>query len=260
MIIGDNWPRTLLSDAHLYFNGTKFKSNTAVYHAGVGAGGAIRSSRSSITCVECIFEENEAYWGGGVIMSQGTHQFTSTTFKSNGAALAHEGRDVYLSNPSSANFHACTFQSTGDSQMFIQASTRDIVTFSGQTVMPTSIKENDALYTNLDAPSPPPPPSPPPLVTSPPPPPWPPGTTSWTSYATYARGKSIILLIFIFSSITLVVIVPRSHMYTLDIAGIASNGGFGAHGIAVGHSFSAIAVGGITGSTTFGSTILSSVG
>ena len=34
----------LLSGAHLIFNGTTFKSNTAVYHADVGAGGAIRSS------------------------------------------------------------------------------------------------------------------------------------------------------------------------------------------------------------------------
>ena len=34
----------LLSGAHLIFHGTTFKSNTAVYHAGVGAGGAIRSS------------------------------------------------------------------------------------------------------------------------------------------------------------------------------------------------------------------------
>lgn len=147
-------------------------------------------------------------------MSQGTHQFTSTTFKSNGAWAQH-GRDVYLSNPSSANFHACTFQSTGGSQMFIQASTRDIVTFSGQTVMPTSIKENNALYTNLDAPSPPPPPSPPLLPTAPPPlPPWPPGTTSWTSWATYARGKSIIVLILLCLPLSLSVLC---HIHTCTL-------------------------------------------
>ena len=137
-----------------------------MYHAGVGAGGAIRSSGSSITCIDCVFENNHASWGAGVRLAWGTHQFTRTTFKGNGAWAQH-GKDVYVSNPSSANFHACTFQSTGISQMFIQASRRDIVTFSGQTVMPTSIRENDALYTNMDAPLPPPPPSPPPP--SPPP-------------------------------------------------------------------------------------------
>jgi hypothetical protein len=180
---------TTSSGAHLHFNATTFKSNTAVYHAGVGAGGAIRSSGSSITCIDCVFEDNEASWGGGAIMSGGTHQFTSTSFRSNGGGAQH-GRDVYISNPSSANFHACTFQSTGSSQMFIQASTKDVVTFSGQTVMPTSIKENDALYTNVDAPSPPPPPYPPPLPPPDvPPPPWSPGATSWTSWAAYAKGE-----------------------------------------------------------------------
>jgi hypothetical protein len=191
---------TTSSSAHLYFNATTFKSNTAVYHGGVGSGGAIRSSGSSITCVDCVFEDNEASWGGGVLVASGTHRFTNTTFKSNGGG-AQQGRDAYLSNPLSANFHACTFQSTGSSQMFIQASTKDVVTFTGQTVMPTSIKENDALYTNLDAPSPPPPPRPPPLpppLYTVPPPPWPPGTTSWTAWAADVKGESPVAFHFSF--------------------------------------------------------------
>ena len=204
---------------------------------------------------------------------------------------------MYVSNPSSANFHNCTFQSTGSSQMFIQASTKDIVTFSGQTVMPTSIKENDALYTNVDASSPPPPPLPPalpPPLNTVPPPPWPPGTTSWTSWATYARGafikQRLILLkwrmysvspfirflVFTSSFRRCPVSSSSSSSHELNTvpmvvsflfffrafyyAGVASNGGFGAHGVAVGSLRSAVAVGGITGSTTFASTVLASVG
>jgi len=160
---------TSSSGASLNFTRTTFESNIAVYHAGVGAGGAIRSSSSSITCTDCVFETNEASWGGGLFTYYGAHQFTNTTFKTNGAGAQH-GRDVYLYRPASANFHRCTFQSTGNSQMFIDATSRSTVTFSGQTVMPTSIRENDALYTNLDAASPPPPPYPPPPVPLPPPP------------------------------------------------------------------------------------------
>ena len=190
-----------------------------MYHAGVGAGGAIRSSSSSITCVDCVFENNQASWGAGVLASYGTHQFTRVTFKDNGAWAQH-GRDVYLNNPARANFHACVFNSTGSSQMFIAASTKDIVTFSGQTVMPTSIKENDALYTNLDAPSPPPPPNPPPAPPiAAPPPPWPPGTKSWTSWAVHGTGA-----------------------------------GATVHGVAVGSLMSVIGVGALKNTATFGQT------
>ena len=36
-------------------------------------------SGSSISCFDCVFEGNEASWGGGAIVSGGAHQFTVKT-------------------------------------------------------------------------------------------------------------------------------------------------------------------------------------